>query len=604
MLHKNPILFRLTTAFLVMGVLLSACATPTTEAPKPTEAPKATAAPAATAAPTAAPTAVPATRGKGGTLKILYWQAPTILNRHLAVGTKDADSSRLVIEPLAAFGPDAKPVAILAAEVPTLDNGGVSKDLMTITWKLKQGVKWSDGSEFSADDVVFTYQYASNKDTAATTAAAYNNIDKVEALDKNTVKVTWKAPNPSYYVAFVASAGAIIQKKQFADWMGTKAKDAPGNLKPIGTGPYKIREFKPGDVVVYDMNENYRDPNKPFFKEVQFKGGGDATTAARAVFQTGDFDYAWNLQIEAAVLAQLISTGGKGEHVAVPSNSIERIMLNSANPDPALGDKRSEPDQKHPFLSDLKVRKAFAMAVDRKTIAEQLYGPQGKATCNYIVGAADVTSTNTDKMDVRQYHIDKANALLEEAGWKKGADGIRAKGGVKMSVVFQTSVNAARQKQQEIIKAGWEKIGVKVELKAIPATVYFDSSASQPDNINHFYADFQMYANSVAPPERTADLELWTTPFIAQKSNQWRLTNLNRYSNPEYDKLFAEYLKEIDPAKRAGLVIKLNDFLVADVALIPLIARAGPNSGRGKDLKGVVPNAWDSEMWNIADWSK
>ncbi|MBI5052064.1 MAG: peptide ABC transporter substrate-binding protein [Chloroflexi bacterium] len=573
MLHKNPLLFRLMTAFLVMGVLLSACATPTTEAPKPTEAPKATAAPAATAAPTAAPTAIPLTRGKGGTLKILYWQAPTILNRHLAVGTKDADSSRLVLEPLAAFGPDAKPVAVLAAEVPTLDNGGVSKDLMTITWKLKQGVKWSDGSDFSADDVVFTYDYASS-------------------------------PNPSYYVAFVASGGAIIQKKQFADWVGAKAKDAPGNLKPIGTGPYKIREFKPGDVVVYDMNENYRDPTKPFFKEVQFKGGGDATTAARAVFQTGDFDYAWNLQIEAAVLAQLITTGGKGEHVAVPSNSIERIMVNFANPDPALGDKRSEPDQKHPFLSDLKVRQAFAMAVDRKTIAEQLYGPQGKATCNYIVGAADVTSTNTDKMDVCTYNIDKANALLEEAGWKKGADGIRAKGNVKMSVVFQTSVNAARQKQQEIVKAGWEKIGVKVELKAIPATVYFDSSAAQPDNINHFYADFQMYANSVAPPERTPDLELWTTPFIAQKANQWRLTNLNRYSNPEFDKLFDQYLKEIDPVKRAALVIKLNDFLIADVALIPLVARAGPNSGRAKDLKGVLPNAWDSEMWNIADWSK
>ena len=102
----------------------------------------------------------------------------------------------------------------------------------------------------------------------------------------------------------MGSLGDIIQEKRFKDFVGAKAKDAPGNQRPIGTGPYKVKEFKPNDVVTYELNENYRDPNKPFFKGVTFKGGGDATSAARAVFQTGESDYSWNLQIEAAVLSR------------------------------------------------------------------------------------------------------------------------------------------------------------------------------------------------------------------------------------------------------------------------------------------------------------
>ncbi len=299
------------------------------------------------------------TRGQGGTLRILYWQAPTILNFHLGQGTKDSDASRLILEPLAASGPDGRPVPVLAAEIPTVDNGGVSQDLKTVTWKLKTGVKWSDGSNLTADDVVFTYQFCADPKTACSTNNAFQGAEKVEAVDPSTVRITWKEPNPNPYQMFTSTNGQILQKKQFANCIGEKAtKDTAcqqASNAPIGTGPYKLREFRPGDAVAYDMNENYRDANKPYFKEVQWKGGGDAVSAARAVFQTGETDYAWNLQVEAAVLEQL-QAGGKGELLTIPGSSVERILLNRANPDPALGDKRAEPDQPHPFLTDLNVR--------------------------------------------------------------------------------------------------------------------------------------------------------------------------------------------------------------------------------------------------------
>src|SRR5712692_9831189 len=135
--------------------------------------------PAASSTPAASAT-VASTRGVGGDLKILYWQAPTILNPHLATGTKDSDASRLVLEPLASWGPDAKPLAnAVAAEIPTVANGGVSADFTTVTWKLKDGLKWSDGSAVTADDVVFTFTVVKDPASASSTA---DNTEGVKSV--------------------------------------------------------------------------------------------------------------------------------------------------------------------------------------------------------------------------------------------------------------------------------------------------------------------------------------------------------------------------------------------------------------------------------------
>jgi peptide/nickel transport system substrate-binding protein len=582
----------------------AAAAAPTTApaAAGPTTAP---AVPAPTIAPTAA--AKPATagggRGAGGTLKILYWQAPTILNTHLAQGTKDQDASRLILEPLAASGPDGKPIAVLAAEVPTLDNGGIAKDLKSITWKIKPGIKWSDGTPFTADDVVFTWQYVADPKTAASTTQIVDGVVSVEAKDPLTVVVTFKDPNPYPYQIFVSAQGPIIQKKQFQDFIGDKAKDAPGNLAPIGTGPYKVTDFKPGDVVTYAINDNYRDPNKPFFKEVQIKGGGDATSAARAVFQTGDVDYAWNLQVEAQVLNQL-SQGGKATLVTAASPNIERLLLNFADPNIDEGGARAEPDTKHPFFSDINVRKAFAMAVDRKSIGDQLYGPAGQAACNMITSPADLVSPNTASMDVCKYDIAAANQLLDQAGWTKGSDGIRAKNGVRMHVVYQTTVNPLRQKEQDIVKQGWTQLGVEVELKSVDAAVFFSSDAGNPDTASHFYTDVEMFTNGAATPDMTQYVALWSTDQIASKANQWHGSNYHRWSNADYDAIYNQLKVETDPAKRKDLIIKANDLLVSQVVVIPLVARTQPTDGISKAIQGEIPNPWDSVLWNIGDWTK
>ena len=544
-------------------------------------------------------------RGKGDDLKILYWQAPTILNPHLATGTKDFDAARLVLEPLAAWGPDGKALPALASEIPTIANGGISADLKSVTWKLKQGVKWSDGSAFSADDVAFTFNLTKDKAAATSTNGATTGVTSVTAKDANTVVVTYDAPNPNSFQWGTGGQSLIIQKAQFSAFTGAKLKDAPGNVKPIGTGPYKVVDFKAGDVVTYAMNENYRDPNKPYFKTVTFKGGGDAPTSARAVFQTGDVDYAWNLQVEASVLKPMADSSTKGSMLLAYGSSSERLLLNFADPNPALGDKRAEPSTKHPYFNgpDGKiVRTALAMATDRKTAANQIYGDAGKPGCNIVYGVADYESKNTqsfcDKFDVAA-----AGKLLDDNGWKLDSScPCRAKAGIKLIMDYQTTVNAVRQKVQDINKKNWEAAGFKVNLKGVPADVFFTNTA--PDGAGHFWADVEMFTNNSESTDFTTYLTDWTTAQIAQKSNDWNAGNYARYSNPEFDATIDSLRKEADPAKRAALFIKANDILILDVVIIPIVSRTQVTSGVSKALKNVVPTGWDSEMYQIADWTK
>jgi peptide/nickel transport system substrate-binding protein len=207
----------------------------------------------------------------------------------------------LFYEPLAGWDAEGNLVPQLAAEIPSLKNGGVAKDGLSVTWKLKKGVTWHDGKPFTADDVVFTWEYSADPATAATSNGIYKDI-KVEKIDANTVKVIFQKPTPFWAGPFVGVWGAIIPKHHFEAYKGDKSRDAPANLKPVGTGCYKFVDFKPGDILTGAANMNFHEPNRPFFDTVEMKGGGDAVSAARAVMQTGEYDYAWNMQVEDEIL--------------------------------------------------------------------------------------------------------------------------------------------------------------------------------------------------------------------------------------------------------------------------------------------------------------
>ncbi len=542
---------------------------------------------------------VPAQAQADDTLRLLYWQAPTLLNPHLSTGTKDFEASRIVYEPLASFDARGEMVPFLAAEIPSIENGGVAEDLSSVTWKLKSGVTWADGEPFTAEDVVFTYEYISNPEVGAITSEYYTDIASVEAVDPTTVKITFKEPTVAWYVPFVGTNGMIIPKHIFADFNGPNSREAPANLAPIGTGPYITEDVKPGDVIVYVANENFREEGKPFFKRVELKGGGDATSAARAVLQTGDADYAWNTQVEAAVLTQLEATG-IGSVIPKPGPNMERIVVNFSDPNVEKDGQRSHKDVPHLFLTDLNVRKALSLAMDRQTIADQLYGVAGTPTNDYVLSPENLRANAP-----WEFNLEKAAALLDEAGWvDSNNNGIRDKDGVEMRMVFQTSVNPVRQKTQEIIKQDLGKIGIDLELKSIDASIFFDSEPNNPDNLGHFYADLQMYTTGNDNPDPTGYMRRYLCEEIAQKENNWANANDARYCNPAYEAMFAELVALKDPEERDEQVKKMNNFLtVEDVAVIPLIDRSSP-AAAANSIEGIDLTPWDLEPWNIKDWTR
>ncbi len=550
---------------------------------------------------------VQAKRGSDGQLNLLYWQAPSTMNPNLSGGTKELEASSVVIEPLARYDEKGNLLPWLAVEIPTVGNGGVAKDLTSITWKIKKGIKWSDGSAFTADDAVFTYEYCTNPDTGCTQTNYYSDIQSVKALDSHTVKITFTVAKPFPYAAFVGYNSPILQKAQFAGCQGAKAQECTEqNFHPIGTGPFKVVDFKPNDVIVFEANPNYRDASKPAFGRLVFKGGGDATSAARAVLETGEMDYAWNLQVEPEILSKM-EQAGKGTVVSAFGTAVERLMVNFTNPDPALGDMRSEyiggsnNRNTHPFLAEYNVRRALSLAIDRQILVDAGYGKAGTIGCNVLPAPAIYASSAND--ECKTPNVAEANRLLDAAGWKRGSDGIREKGGIRLSILFQTSTNSVRQASQAFIKEMWKQIGVETELRNIGASVFFGGDISSPDTYQKFFADIEMYTNTFSGTDPETYMSNWTCKEMAQKRNKWGGNNMPRWCNPAYDALSAKMAKTAALKDRISLAKEMNDMLMQDYAMIPLIHRGGV-SAHSNTISGVRMNEWDSELWNIADWTR
>ena len=354
-------------------------------------------------------------------------------------------------------------------------------------------------------------------------------------------------------------------------------------------------DFTPGDMVRGVLNPNYHQPNRPFFDTIEMKGGGDAVSAARAVLQTGEFDYAWNLQVEDEILVRL-EAGGKGRVNIIPAGDIEFIQFNFTDPWTEVDGERSSIKTKHPILTDPVVREAITLLVDRASIQQFIYGRTGIATANFVNYPERFRSKNNKF----EFNVDKANQLLENAGWKKGADGIRTKDGKKLKFVYQTSVNQPRQKTQAIVKQAAQKAGIELELKTVTASVFFSSDVANPDTYTKLYCDIQMYTTTQNQPDPEIFMNQYVSWERATKENKWQGRNITRWQNDEYDKAYRAAEVELDPVKRTALFIRMNDLAVQDRAIIPVVARPRV---RASNLKLKVPESgWDSDFWALQDW--
>jgi peptide/nickel transport system substrate-binding protein len=539
----------------------------------------------------------PARRGGGGTVRMLYWAAPTLLNPHLAVSPKDFESSQLFYEPLADIDTEGTIVPVLAAETPSVTNGGVAPDGTWVQWRLKRGVTWHDGRPFTADDVIFTWQYAADPATAATSAGSYQGIDRIERIDDHTVKLIFKRPTPYWADAFCSAAGMVLPRHVFDPFKGGKSREAPANLRPVGTGPYRFVDFKPGDILNGEINPGYHVANRPFFDALEMKGGGDPVSSARAVLQTGQYDYGWGLNMEDEILRRL-EQSGKGRVVIGRTANMEYIQLNQTDPWRDIDGERASVKTVHPFLTDPAVRAALALLVDRAGIQSEIWGRQADTTANFM-NRRPFVSPNTRW----EFNVDKANAMLDAAGWQRGADGVRAKDGKRLKVLFQAVNQPIRQKIQSVVKQACARAGIECELKAVVGSVYFSSDPGNTDTETHFYSDLQLSAKILRQPDPQTFMRAFCSWEVAQKANKWAGMNLARWRNDEYDRLWRSAETEMDPVKRAAMFIRMNDLVIQNVVVIPVIIRhavfAVANSIRGFDF-----SPFSGPLWRLVYWTR
>ena len=541
-------------------------------------------------------------RGAGGELKLIQWQAPTLLSPHVATGVKDSLASAPIFDPLMHYLPDGTLIPCLITEVPTVENGLLKEDLTEATLKLLPGLLWSDGQPVTSADIVFTWQWVMAPENGSTNSGNYETIADIVAVDELTAKVTYKNGSLNWFAPHTGTSAGYLYPKHVLE-SGVDAGVA-FRQNPIGTGPYKVDSFHENDQVIYSINENYREPNKPYFSSVNLKGGGDAVSAARAVLQTGDYDFAWNLQVEPAILND-IAAGGKGQLITFPGGAVERINFQFADPNTEVNGQRAEKSTVHPIWGDKAVREAFSYAVDRQTIGEQLYlnDENEFPTANYVSGIARIQSPNTSFT----FDVEKAKQTLEAAGWT--GDGTRKKGDVELKIKYATSVNAVRQKEQAIAKQGLEQAGFEVELQQVDAGIYFDSSEGNEQNINHFYWDIDMYQSvSTSPWPMTYLFTFYAGPDgenIAQKENSWAKSNFQRYANPEFDAVYEQLQTTTDAEQAAQLFIQANDILVNDFGMIGLVSVGGKAAYSNRlNADNLALGPFEYHYWNIANWNE
>jgi peptide/nickel transport system substrate-binding protein len=354
--------------------------------------------------------------------------------------------------------------------------------------------------------------------------------------------------------------------------------------------------------VIYAANEAYREPNKPYFSRVILKGGGDAASAVLAVTQTGDWDLAFTLQIDNDALESAL--GDKGAVYGPPGTGVEKIQFNFSDPNTEVDGQRSQKDTPHPFLTDIVVREAISLGIDRDLISNQLYAgsPSEPAARNLLAGMAIYESPNT----TWEYNPEKAAQMLDEAGYVLNGT-IREKDGVPLKLRYATTTAPVRTKVQQVVKASLADLGFDVELVQVDGSIFFDATNEQ--NFTHFYYDMQEYTDGATSAFPINYMKYWYAgpdgENIAQLENDYTGTNKTRYANADYDALWEQIGSVATEQEAIDLFIAMNDHVVENFVEIPIVQLVADRFAARNEFNvdNIAVTAFGDTYWNIANWN-
>lgn len=550
-----------------------------------------------------APLGAGAERGGDGVLRVSVGSVPDVLNPY-ASGSFAVETASIVLEPLALHDPQGALVPRLAEAVPSLANGGLDADLRRATWRLREGIVWSDGTPLTARDVAFTWALCSDRNRPSGFAcdgdAGFAAVEAVVARDDLTVEIRFREPTVPALGPFVGAARPVLQEAQFRACLGpSKDACAAANALPVGTGPFAVdRNGWPTDwpmPIRFKANPHFRDPGRPAFAVVQFESEKTLHTSLRSVLETGRPD----IVIAPGSLSAWTASPGalrRGRIATAFGDRLAFLHVNLTDPDPALGERRSTPEGgPHPVLSDPRVRRALALAIDRRAI-EDIDPRMFRVRCSLLPGVppADPGCATQD--------ADAANRLLDAAGWVRGPDGVRAKDGRRLELVLQMRPRTVYPWIAERLGAAWQHVGVGLRTRSL-ALMFIHGDPDSSAAFERFEADLALVMARDAGPDPLPILDDWRCAEIPRPAGHWSGSNLSRHCDPAHDALVAGLAALGDPAERAAVAAGLERSLVEAGVVIPLVEIAEVIAV-ANDLAGPTPNPWEPELWNIAEWRR
>lgn len=505
-----------------------------------------------------------AAQERGGTLTVGLSYDIDTLNVYSTGFLHDAVAP--VVEGLLAPDKNAKYVPVLAREVPTVKNGGIKVaadgKTMTITYKLRPNVKWHDGKPFTSADVKFTWEAVKNPKFIAESKDGTEDILRIDTPDPLTAVVHYKRIAPDF--ASTLFTFGILPKHALE---GKDLNTDPYNTKPLGTGPFMVKEFRRGQYVALTRNPNYwrkdaKGQQLPYLDAMNFKIIPDSNTLVTQL-RSGEVQLAYNVPY--AQVKQLDAL----PNLKIVQNKVlswQHLDFNFKGP---------------AALRDLAVRQAFAHAINRDAVSKAL-GGYPVPIDSVVVPVFDTYNKNVPKYP---YSVSRANAILDAAGYRRGADGIRAKNGQRLS--FNLMVQAGRANDeiaQQVIIANLKTIGV--ELKPDNKSGVAFREARYNGTYDLWYGGWITSADPVY------------SVFFGSKG----VNNGQGYSNPAIDQLLARAETTLDDAARRTILFNFQTALMKDLPSLPITSNISMIAVTDK-LVNFTPNPTNmTNFVDVAEW--
>lgn len=580
---------KLLTLLMVVVMLLTACGGgATTEAPQEPVQP----APADTAQPAPADTEAPMETG-GGTVTLIIPEEPTTLNyfqAEAAIVRQVAEATSMT--GLVTIDQNGDFIPMLAEELPTPANGGLSEDYSVVTWKLKPDLKWSDGEPITSDDIKFTWEVLSNPDSGALTGTGgFDQIASVDTPDDLTAVITYSTPYPAYIDQFaygILPRHATGEPAAMADWAW--------NRQPVGAGPFVVSNWVSGQSIALERNPNYFEEGKPYLDQLVYVIVPEPAAQTAMMLQGEAQVQLWPGEDEAEYNSLL---QGKAHQEVVPGIWNMAIDFNLSAP----FDGDPGPTPPHPILGDLRVRQAIASAIDYDTLIDDvLLGTVSHSTNPFAYGWYFCDLPRPFPFDP-----DKAKSLLEEAGWVEGSDGIRvaqgaeyAPDGTRLSLELQGYTNfEPLQRTEEFIVENLKAVGIEARIQNYDFSIIFGSWEDQSPRKTGDY-DMLIFDRgfTVEPQDYVANAYLSTNIPSAELPTGG---NYFRWVNSTVDEALGEAGTNFDLDVRKAAYCTVGEQVNTDLPQVYLYLFQD-GYGFADDLTGVTVSTWGSMAWGVQNW--